>query len=45
MNSWTIKNLSLKPHAPEILASTDDARAIVLLMPAREGAILRALPP
>ena len=27
MNSWAITNLNLKPHAPEILASTDDARA------------------
>ena len=37
MNNWTITNLELKPHAPEILASTDDARAIVLLIPAGES--------
>ena len=36
MNSWTIKDLNLKPHTPEILASTDDARAIALLIPAGE---------
>jgi quercetin dioxygenase-like cupin family protein len=37
MNSWAITNLNLKPHAPEILASTDDARAIALLIPAGES--------
>ena len=37
MNSWTIKKLRLKPHAPEILASTEDARAIALLIPAGES--------
>ena len=37
MNSWAIKNLNLKPHAPEILASADDARAIALLIPAGES--------
>jgi quercetin dioxygenase-like cupin family protein len=37
MNSWTITNLDLKPHAPEILASTDDARAIALMIPAGES--------
>jgi quercetin dioxygenase-like cupin family protein len=37
MNSWTIENLNLKPHTPEILASTDDARAIALLIPAGES--------
>jgi hypothetical protein len=37
MNSWTITNLPLKPHAPEILASTEDARAIALLIPAGES--------
>ncbi len=37
MNSWTITNLALKPHAPEILASTDDARAIALLIRAGES--------
>lgn len=37
MNSWTITNLKLKPHAPEILASTDDARAVALMIPAGES--------
>lgn len=37
MNHWKITDLELKPHAPEILASTDDARAIVLLIPAGES--------
>jgi quercetin dioxygenase-like cupin family protein len=37
VNSWTITNLELKPHAPEILASNDDARVIVLLIPAGES--------
>jgi quercetin dioxygenase-like cupin family protein len=37
LNSWTITNLELKPHAPEILASTDDARAIALMIPAGES--------
>ncbi len=37
MNSWTITNLELRPHSPEILASTDEARAIVLLIPAGES--------
>jgi quercetin dioxygenase-like cupin family protein len=37
MNSWAIKTLNLKPHAPEILASADDARAVVLLIPAGES--------
>ena len=37
MNSWTITKLELQPHAPEILASTDDARAIALMIPAGES--------
>ena len=37
MNHWKITNLGLKPHAPEILASADDARAIALLVPAGES--------
>jgi quercetin dioxygenase-like cupin family protein len=36
VNTWTIPNLELKPHSPEILASTDDARAIALSIPAGE---------
>lgn len=37
MNSWTILNLDLRPHAPEILTSNDDARAIALMIPAGES--------
>lgn len=37
MNSWTIPTLGLEPHAPEILASADDARAIALMIPAGES--------
>ena len=37
MNSWTITNLDLKPHSPEILTSTDEARAIALMIPAGES--------
>ncbi len=36
MNTWAITSLDLRPHAPEILASTDDARAIALMIPAGE---------
>jgi len=37
MNTWTITDLDLRPHAPEILASTNDARAIALMIPAGES--------
>jgi quercetin dioxygenase-like cupin family protein len=37
INSWNINDLKLKPHAPEILSSTPDARAIALAIPAGEG--------
>jgi quercetin dioxygenase-like cupin family protein len=37
MNSWTILNLELRPHSPEILASNEDARAIALMIPAGES--------
>ena len=37
MNSWTINDLDLKTTLPEILASTDDARAIALMIPAGES--------
>ena len=37
MRSWMITNLDLRPHAPEILASTAEARAIVLFIPAGES--------
>ena len=37
MNSWPITDLELQPHAPQILTSTDDARAIALMIPAGES--------
>ncbi|HEV2058228.1 MAG TPA: cupin domain-containing protein [Solirubrobacteraceae bacterium] len=37
MNSWDINNLDLNPHAPQILSSTNDARAIALAIAAGEG--------
>jgi quercetin dioxygenase-like cupin family protein len=37
MNDWNINDLKLEPHAPEILSSTPDARAIALAVPAGEG--------
>jgi quercetin dioxygenase-like cupin family protein len=37
MNSWTITDLELTPHAPEILSSTDETRAIALMIPSGES--------
>jgi len=37
MNSWDLKALDLKPRLPEILSSTDSARAIVLDLAAGES--------
>jgi redox-sensitive bicupin YhaK (pirin superfamily) len=37
MNGWDIRALALRPHAPEILSTTEDARAIVLEIPAGES--------
>jgi quercetin dioxygenase-like cupin family protein len=37
MESWDIRSLGLRPHAPEILASSDDARVIILEIPAGES--------
>ena len=37
MNSWNLNDLDLKPHAPQILSSTNDARAIALAIPAGES--------
>ncbi len=34
MNSWDLRSLRLGPRAPEVLSTTDDARAIVLEIPA-----------
>jgi quercetin dioxygenase-like cupin family protein len=37
MKSWNINDLPLKPHAPQILSSTSDARAIAMAIPAGES--------
>jgi len=37
MKTWDVSNLDLSPHAPQILSSSDDARAIVLEIPAGEA--------
>jgi quercetin dioxygenase-like cupin family protein len=37
MNSWDLKELDLKPRLPEILSSSDAARAIVLDLAAGES--------
>ena len=37
MNSWNVNDLELTPHAPQILSSTNDARAIALAIPAGES--------
>ena len=37
MRSWDLKGLPLRPHSPEILASGDEARAVVLEIPAGES--------
>ncbi|MEJ7797372.1 MAG: cupin domain-containing protein [Solirubrobacteraceae bacterium] len=36
MKTWDIRKLDLHPHSPQILSSTDDARAIVIEIPAGE---------
>jgi Cupin domain. len=36
MRSWDLKTVAAEPHQPEILASAEDARAIVLHLPAGE---------
>jgi quercetin dioxygenase-like cupin family protein len=37
VNSWDIRHLDLGPHSPEVLATSDDARAIALEIPAGES--------
>jgi len=37
VKSWDIASLELQAHAPQILSSTDDARAIVLQIPEGEA--------
>jgi quercetin dioxygenase-like cupin family protein len=36
MQSWDLKSIEAEPHAPRILASAEDARTIVLDLPAGE---------
>lgn len=37
MKTWELGSLDLRPHAPQILSSTDDARAIAIEIPAGES--------
>ncbi|MEO8968378.1 MAG: cupin domain-containing protein [Solirubrobacteraceae bacterium] len=37
MKNWDINTLQLRPHAPQILSSTPDARAIAIAIPAGES--------
>jgi quercetin dioxygenase-like cupin family protein len=37
VNSWDLNALDLRPRLPEILSSSDDARAIALRLPAGES--------
>lgn len=37
MKTWELGKLDLRPHAPQILSSTDDARAIAIEIPAGES--------
>ena len=36
VKSWDINSLDVKVHMPQIVSSTDDARAIVIVLPAGE---------
>ena len=36
MQSWDLRSFEAEPHQPQILASADDARTIVLQLPAGE---------
>ncbi len=36
MHDWNLRTVDAKPHQPQILSTTDDARAIVLHLPAGE---------
>ncbi len=37
MQSWDLRAVAVQPHEPEILASADDARTILLNLPAGEA--------
>lgn len=36
MRSWDLKSVAAEPHEPQILSTADDARAILLRLPAGE---------
>lgn len=36
MKNWDLRRLDVPPHGPEILSTTDDARAILINLPAGE---------
>lgn len=36
MESWDLRSVEVEPHQPEILASAEDARTILLRLPAGE---------
>ena len=36
MESWDIASLDVQPHSPEVLASDDEGRVIVIYLPAGE---------
>ena len=36
MRSWDLKSVGVEPHEPQILSTADDARAILLRIPAGE---------
>ena len=36
MKSWDLRNVEAEPHEPQILSTADDARTIVLRLPAGE---------
>jgi quercetin dioxygenase-like cupin family protein len=36
MKSWDLTSIDVEPHKPEVITSTDEARAIVIQLPAGE---------
>ncbi len=36
MKSWDLTSIDVEPHKPEVITSTDEARAIVVQLPAGE---------
>ena len=37
MRSWDLRAVDLRPHSPEVLSSSDEARAVALEIPAGES--------